>query len=177
MEDSQAVQVKGILVGVDTLPTNVTCPISNAKRLVTLREACGIFASLRPTYWLKAFSITVGAGLLIGLPTRLIPSPLFVRMIPTTWIDYALFVISLVLLGLSWALPRTASSRVTERRSVVGGIGTLLAVGCPTCNKIVLLLLGSGGALSYFAPLQPVLGIAAIVLIGSALWRQLSQLV
>ena len=30
-----------------------------------------------------------------------------------------------------------------------------LAVGCPLCNKVVVLLLGASGALTYFEPIQP----------------------
>jgi hypothetical protein len=41
----------------------------------------------------------------------------------------------------------------------------LFAVGCPVCNKPALLLLGSAGAVSWFAPLQPVLGGLAIVVL------------
>src|SRR5699024_3140070 len=56
-----------------------------------------------------------------------------------------------------------------ERRSgVLGGAGGILgwfAVGCPVCNKIALLALGYTGALTYFAPLQPILAALSIVLL------------
>ena len=44
----------------------------------------------------------------------------------------------------------------------MGGALTFFAVGCPVCNKLVVLALGFSGALTYFAPLQPALGIAAL---------------
>ncbi|WP_139908853.1 hypothetical protein [Brevibacterium sediminis] len=57
----------------------------------------------------------------------------------------------------------------SERRTgVLGGVGGVLgwfAVGCPVCNKIALLALGYTGALTYFAPLQPVLAAASVVLL------------
>jgi hypothetical protein len=49
-------------------------------------------------------------------------------------------------------------------------------VGCPVCNKLVVLLLGAGGALSYFAPLQPVLGMVSLALLAYALCTRLRAL-
>lgn len=36
----------------------------------------------------------------------------------------------------------------------------MFAVGCPACNKIAVILLGTSGALNLWAPVQPVLGVA-----------------
>ncbi|HEY5488873.1 MAG TPA: hypothetical protein VIK00_03465, partial [Candidatus Limnocylindrales bacterium] len=47
-----------------------------------------------------------------------------------------------------------------------------LAIGCPVCNKIALVLLGTSGAMTVFAPIQPILGAASIVLLaGTLTWR------
>src|SRR5699024_8091455 len=43
------------------------------------------------------------------------------------------------------------------------------AVGCPVCNKIALLALVYSGALTWFAPLQPLLAVTALALAGWAL--------
>ena len=43
------------------------------------------------------------------------------------------------------------------------------AVGCPVCNKLVLLALGASGAVSWFAPIQPFLAIASVVLMAVAM--------
>ena len=54
--------------------------------------------------------------------------------------------------------------------------GTLLsffAVGCPVCNKLVLLALGTSGAMSFFAPLQPILAVASIGLMAYAVRTRL----
>ena len=56
---------------------------------------------------------------------------------------------------------------------MIGGLLTFLAVGCPTCNKLVLVALGTSGALSWFAPIQPVLGLAAVALLVVTLRRRL----
>lgn len=108
--------------------------------------------------------------LVIGVPTALVPNPIFGRMIPPDTVDYLVFGITVVLaaaLAATYAWP--AACPLPERRLAAGTIATYFAVGCPTCNKLVLLLLGSGGALQWFAPLQPVLGLLGIVLLASSL--------
>lgn len=47
-------------------------------------------------------------------------------------------------------------------------------MGCPVCNKLVLVLLGSSGALSYWAPLQPLIAVASVALLTEAALRRLS---
>lgn len=56
----------------------------------------------------------------------------------------------------------------------LGGVLSFFAVGCPVCNKLVLVLLGSSGALSYWAPLQPLFAAASIALLAEAALRRLS---
>jgi hypothetical protein len=46
---------------------------------------------------------------------------------------------------------------------------SVLAIGCPVCNKLVVLALGVGGALTYFAPVQPILGFLSVGLLAYAL--------
>lgn len=61
-----------------------------------------------------------------------------------------------------------------RRLGWLGGFLSFMAVGCPVCNKAVLLLLGTSGALSYWAPLQPMVAIASVVLLAEAALRRLS---
>jgi hypothetical protein len=63
-----------------------------------------------------------------------------------------------------------------DRPARAGGIGGLLAffaVGCPVCNKLVLVALGTTGAMELFAPLQPILAVASTVLLAVALRMRL----
>lgn len=55
-----------------------------------------------------------------------------------------------------------------------GGFASFLAVGCPVCNQAVIALVGAGGALSWWAPVQPVLGVLAIALLVHTLRRRLA---
>lgn len=59
-----------------------------------------------------------------------------------------------------------------SRRAGVASIGAFLAIGCPICNKVMVTLLGVSGAMTVFAPLQPVIGTASLALLSaSLLWR------
>jgi hypothetical protein len=112
-------------------------------------------------------------GAVLAIPTRLVANGWFRRMTPTRPQDHAFWVIASVLLGATIALRREANRRV-EASVAGGGIGTFLAIGCPICNKLVVGLLGTAGALNFFAPLQPLLGVGSLALIAWGLrvaWR------
>lgn len=163
--------------GNESMRPAAACPLPGTLRPATWRETAAAVGRMTPTYWFKAALYSLGAAVLIGIPTVLIPNPIFAREIGTTGADYVIFALSSLLIGMTWAFPDATpdgegSASETENRSLLGAFGTFLAVGCPTCNKIVLLLLGSSGALTYFAPVQPLLGIGAVLLIGAALRRR-----
>jgi hypothetical protein len=122
--------------------------------------------------WWRAAAIAVIVGLVIALPTRLVPNGFFRRMTPTRPLDYAFWIMASALLGLVLALRATDAGR-QDVKALTAGFGTFLAVGCPVCNKLVVALLGVGGALSIFAPLQPILGTASVVLLIVALRSRL----
>lgn len=68
---------------------------------------------------------------------------------------------------------RTAAEDTTTHRGTIAGLLGYLAVGCPVCNKVVVLALGTSGAMTWFAPLQPVLALASVVLLLVALRSRL----
>jgi MFS family permease len=134
--------------------------------------------------WLAAVAGTIGSLLVLGLPTDLVPNPIFGRQIEAPAWSYIALVITAVLAGLLLATyvrnePATAGdvldapAAADQRRFTVGGLLSFLAIGCPTCNKLVVIALGSSGAISWFEPLQPVLAVAGIGLLAYALRRRL----
>jgi hypothetical protein len=129
--------------------------------------------SIQTGTWLRALVLAIVSGTIIAIPTRLVPNGFFSRMTPTRPQDYVFLAISASLLGLTLAL---RSIIPEDAKVAAGGIGTVFAVGCPVCNKLVVALLGTGGALSIFAPLQPVIGAAAAGLLLLGLRRQLGAL-
>jgi hypothetical protein len=139
--------------------------------------------------WAVALVAAVLTAVLIAIPTAVIPNPVFGRAIDVSWWSYPIVVISGILGGLliatyaRQAKPGDASAgqRSTEsesseveldRASKLGMAGTLaafFAVGCPVCNKLVLLALGASGAVTWFAPVQPIIAVISIGLMAVAL--------
>ena len=140
-----------------------------------------------PRRWLIALLGGVVVAVLVALPTAVIPNPVFGRAIEVTWWSYPIVILTGILGGLLIATyvrePSTPDSdesvEATEeldRASKLGMAGTLLsffAVGCPVCNKLALLALGTSGAMSFFAPLQPMLAVASIGLMAYAVRTRL----
>jgi hypothetical protein len=119
----------------------------------------------------KAWTVTILAAaiglVVIGLPTAIYENPFFVRMTPVRVQDYVIWALSSALIGLiAGSYFASRPSAVGEGKAASGGLLSILAVGCPICNKPVVLLLGTSGALTYLAPLQLYIGIASVVLLG-----------
>lgn len=118
----------------------------------------------------------------------------FARDIDPVWWNYPVWVITSILTGLllktylrPTVAPRSEGQTdagavvdpVEKRSTRMGIVGSMLAwfaVGCPVCNKLALLALGYSGAITWFAPVQPFLALAAMFLTGAALlWRLRGQ--
>ena len=138
--------------------------------------------------WTAAALGTVGALVLLGIPSVLLPNDLFVREVEAVWWMYPAWVATAVLGGLLLATytrphggrapesteeAQEGEDRSTPRRSLAGGLLAWFAIGCPTCNTLVLMALGTSGALSWFAPLQPLLAVAGLALLALALRARL----
>ena len=137
-----------------------------------------ILATFDRRFYLVALVGSAAAALAFGIPTAVIPNPLFVRMTPTEVSNALAFAASVPLTGLlfaTYAAPGAATApdaREGREIATVGGLASFLAIGCPICNKLVVAALGVSGALNVFAPVQPVLGAAVVVLLAATLaWR------
>lgn len=140
------------------------------------------------------------SALAYGLVAAIIPNPVFGRQIPPEPFAIAVWLLSAPLIGVigatysSPAAPATTPLLVLDSRTAIpaggaapdpatdddraswlGGVasfGAFLAIGCPVCNKLALVLLGTSGALSIWAPIQPILGAVSLALLaGTAAWR------
>ncbi|MGB8858471.1 MAG: hypothetical protein WCC60_04415 [Ilumatobacteraceae bacterium] len=128
--------------------------------------------------WVTAAVASVGVALLVGLPTDVIPNPVFGRPVPVTWWSYPVLALTALLGGiLAATYVREGEMVVDEERTArTGGFGGLLsffAVGCPVCNKLVVIALGTVGARRWFEPVQPLLAVLSIVLLLVALRARL----
>jgi hypothetical protein len=136
----------------------------------------------------------IGSGLVFGIVTAIIPNPVFGRSVAPTTFAIWTWLLSAPLMGLVMATytarradprspiqlvglgPAPATAAAAERRTTtlgsIAGLGAFLAIGCPVCNKIALLLLGTSGAMSVYAPIQPYIGVASLaLLVVTAAWR------
>ncbi|MGW4102239.1 hypothetical protein [Streptomyces sp. NPDC004976] len=133
--------------------------------------------------WMAAAAVTVIAALVIGVPTGVVPTPFYTRMTPVLWWNYPVWLVSSVLEGLLVAtyvrigpadVPAAGPpERPRTVRALGAGLLSAFAVGCPICNKLVVLAIGVSGALTFFAPVQPVLAVASVALLVHALVRRL----
>ncbi len=122
--------------------------------------------------WWFAAGTAVATYLFIAIPTDLIDNPVFGREVPPTPWSRTALAISSILAGLVAATyvatPDSAPRAREGRLGAAGGMVTFFAVGCPVCNKLVLLALGYSGAIRFFGPLQPYLAVGAIALLAWA---------
>lgn len=147
-----------------------------------------------------AFIVAILVGLLIGVATVLIPNPWFARDIEPVWWNYPVWLLTALATGMLVATyirpvqsqPEAQDTEASynaqdrhpggkdrhSRMGVVGGILSWFAVGCPVCNKLALIAFGYSGAITYFAPIQPFLALAALLLtFGALMWRLKGQVV
>lgn len=134
---------------------------------------------------------TIASGLVFGLVTAILPNPVFGRSVAPTTFAIWTWLLSAPLMGVvmaTYTAPAPAppspielvamgpASDTAERRTTalgsLAGLGAFLAIGCPVCNKVALLLLGASGAMSVYAPIQPYIGAASLALLAvTAVWR------
>ena len=146
-------------------------------------------------YLISAFLLALVAAVLTGVPTDVLPNPWFTRMTPVRALDLIVWPLSSIAIGglVATYVPRPRNERGQSEleaptmdlaegsarpggSTLLGGLFSVFAIGCPVCNKLVVLALGLTGALTYFAPLQPLLGAIAVALPLWALRRRLRAL-
>jgi ABC-type Fe3+-siderophore transport system permease subunit len=135
------------------------------------------------TWSLKRWVVAISVGLLtffaIALPTAVIKNPVFGREIAVTNWSVMVIVITSILSGLLTATyVKNEFSDENPKQIKIGSAGALLsffAVGCPVCNKLVLVALGYSGAIQYFGPIQPYLALIGIALLMYSLRMRLNN--
>lgn len=140
------------------------------------------------TWSVRRWAVALGVGLLtflaLGLSTDVVPNPLFGRSVPPTPWALNVLIATAVLTGLLTATYVRNTGRAPvpapviadpgadprgRRPGIAGGLLAYLAIGCPVCNKVVLITLGATGAVRFFAPIQPYLAAAGLLALGWAL--------
>ena len=134
------------------------------------------------TVWSAGWTVAILA--VYGLISAIIPNPIFGRGLAPEPFAVAVWLVSAPLMGVVMATyfaPLPAGVPVTlnapaardgTTAGTVGGFVAVLAIGCPTCNKIALVLLGTSGATNVFGGVQPILGAVSLALLaGTLVWR------
>ncbi len=130
--------------------------------------------------WRFAIAAAVASALAIGLPTDVIANPVFGRQgTPVEPWAIPVLILTAILSGLLVATYVRTGDDAAQTEDIdldrpgrfgsLGGLLSFFAVGCPICNKLVIIALGTSGALTWFAPIQPYLGLIALGLLAWAL--------
>lgn len=150
-----------------TITTSVG--VMETSRMALKTRATEVSQALRlfgPRGWFVAALGTAAALLFIGIPAAILNSPFFIRMIPVRGQDYVIWIASALLVGLIAGTYASRAPSDNEGKVFSGGMLSFLAVGCPICNKLVVLMLGTSGALTFFGPAQLYIGLASLGLLG-----------
>lgn len=122
--------------------------------------------------WITVIVGATTSALVIGIPTGIVGTPWYTRMTPVLWWNYPIWIVTALLSGLLLAtyVRSPAATGLPSRAGVGGNALSLLAVGCPVCNKLVVMAVGVSGAMTLWAPIQPILAVSALVLLAWAVW-------
>ncbi|ONI90952.1 hypothetical protein ALI22I_11035 [Saccharothrix sp. ALI-22-I] len=124
--------------------------------------------------WPRALVGGVLSAIAVGVPTDVMDNPLFTRMTPVRWWEVPVLLCIAALTAMWAALRPQRTEGVGSARTWGSSVLGALAVGCPVCNKVVIALLGTSGALGLWAPLQPLLALASLIILATAVaarWR------
>ena len=115
----------------------------------------------------RGLAVAAVTFVVLGTVTALWENSLFVRMTPAGSLEIALLAIQSVLLGLFFAIPRTACA---GGQAGTGSVLAFLGVACPVCNKILLYVVGAELLLVYFEPVRIYIAALGVAITAFALW-------
>ncbi len=122
-----------------------------------------------------AIIFSIGFFIVLGIVTVLIPNKFFVRMAQINYLDYIFLVLTSILLGTYvsfYRYQKKHSNKTCTAAAYGGGIFGFLGFGCVVCNKLLVLLLGVAGALTYVEPYRPFIGSVGIGLMSYAVYNK-----
>lgn len=113
---------------------------------------------------IKTILYAIGLFLVFGIATSLVPNAIFKRMMIPNIFDYLFLFTTAILSAVFISLPEKKVCAVNS--SGFGGtfLG-VLAFACPTCNALLVYLLGMNLLIGIFDPLRPVIGLISIIIL------------
>lgn len=120
------------------------------------------------------FGVTGALFVVLGGVTGILPNPLFIRMTAIQWHDYLFLLLTSVLSGIYCGVwyHKKKTRRACNYVATGGVFGGLFSFGCAVCNKLLVLLLGVSGVMTYFMPFQPFLGMTSVGLLSYGIYKQ-----
>lgn len=124
---------------------------------------------------LRSATAAVVTLMAVGVPTDILANPWFGREVPVRWWEYPVLAATVMLTALWFGIQQHRPGETQTATPAAGVLLTVFAVGCPVCNKLVLVTVGASGALGWWAPLQPVLAVLSLAMLTAAVlyrWRR-----
>ncbi len=116
--------------------------------------------------------------IIFGIVSVLIPNKFFARMSSISSLDYIFLILTSILLGLYLSLRQYQKKNASKTCTITaasGGTGGFLSFGCAVCNKLLILIFGLAGVLTYIEPYQPIIGFIGVGLLSYATYQQIQQ--
>ena len=121
--------------------------------------------------WFISLVIATMVFVMMGTLTALWNNPYFIRMSPVADWDFVILSLESMLIGLFFGIRRP---RCATKKAGFGGIFGFLGFGCSLCNKLLLLVFGSGFLLTYFEPIRYYVGAVGILIFTFALYQKIT---
>jgi hypothetical protein len=113
----------------------------------------------------RAAAAAAATFAVVGTLTALWPNPLFARSTPAQGFEIAALAAQCGLIGLYLLVKRpTCSSRPVGLGALLGFFG----VACPTCNKLLIVLLSTESLLTYVEPYRLQVTVAGMLVTAAA---------
>lgn len=153
-----------------------TTSVHRDVNVAVVPDSRALSAAGRPSRWgmrlLRGTLAGVITTLVVGIPTDIIDTPVFGREVPVRAWELPVLLATAVLTAVWFGIDKPEQSERTGTPAALGVVLTFFAVGCPVCNKLVLLALGTSGALGLWAPIQPILaGVSLTMLLAAVVFR------
>ena len=108
----------------------------------------------------------------MGTITAVCRNPIFTRITPIEgWEHPSLFIFA-SLAGVFAAIRQPSCSTI---KAGFGSIASFLGIGCPTCNKVMMFVLGGEALMRWFDPIRPTVTAVGLVILALAIrieWRK-----
>ena len=119
--------------------------------------------------WKNIFIYFLLIGVLFGTTSSLWENPIYMRKIEIKTLDYWIFAFFTILGSFHMGI----ENRVCKKSSMFGGILGFLGFACPTCNAILVLILGNSFLMTYFEPIRHYIGFIGIGVLAWSLYRKI----